>query len=386
MGDFRLGSVLGFEIRVDLSWFVIFFLIFWSLAAGVFPAWYPELGSTNHTIMGGVGAILFFISLLAHELSHSLVARAKGIPVQGITLFIFGGMARTGAEAETPRDEFVIAGVGPLTSFAVAFLFWVISWMGLQAGWSLAITGVARYLAFINVVLAVFNLLPGFPLDGGRLFRALVWGLTGDLTKATRWAATGGRWLATVLMVLGILQTLGGAVLGGIWLLVIGWFLRTVASMSLRQHLVQHVLERSTAGDVMTPRPETVPATLTLEQLVGELFLHRRYQSFPVVLDGALVGVITLHEVKPVPREMWPHTRVLDVMTPIEEVVTVAPHHSMADVFAKMAEQEALRVLVVRGDVLVGIISASDVAAWVQRIQAAEALMGREPGTPAANA
>jgi len=380
MADFRLGSVLGFEIRIDISWFIIFFLIFWSLAASVFPAWYPELDSRTHMVMGGAGSLLFFASLLIHELSHSVVARSKGIPVAGITLFIFGGMARTSAEAETPRDELLIAGVGPLASLVLGIGFWSIGVAGTELGWSLGVVGVARYLAFINVVLALFNLLPGFPLDGGRVFRALVWGATGDQTKATRWATQGGQWLGLVLIFLGIVQTLGGAVLGGLWLILIGWFLRAVAGASLQQHIVRHVLGRIRAHQLMTPDPETVQASVSLHELVDVYLFGRRYQSFPVVSGSVLTGLVTLQEVKPVPRERWAATTVAEVMVPVDQLPLAAPDESMSSVFQRMSEAGATRTLVVRGASLLGIISASDVAGWVQRVQALEELTGQGQG------
>ena len=217
MSGFRLGSIFGFEIRVDFSWFVILFLIVWSFSGVVFPARYPNQSSQVYFAMGVVAALLFFGSILAHELSHSLVARSKGIPVEGITLFIFGGIAHTRMEAENPGDEFVIAGVGPLASLVIGAVFGAIWWIGSQAGLSTAVTAVAGYLAFLNVVLAVFNLLPGFPLDGGRLFRSIVWKLTGDITTATRWATQGGSILGYALMGLGALQLLGGAVVAEAW-------------------------------------------------------------------------------------------------------------------------------------------------------------------------
>ena len=202
----RLGSILGFEIRVDLSWLLIFFLILWTLTVNLFPFNYPGLPGNTYIIMGIAGTLLFFTSLILHELSHSLVAKAKGIPVEGITLFAFGGVSRTRMEAETPGDEFQIAGVGPLTSLLLAGIFALISYFGQQAGWNIVITGVASYLSGINILLAVFNLLPGFPLDGGRLFRSIVWKITNNLQTATRVASTGGRLLGFGLIAWGFWQ------------------------------------------------------------------------------------------------------------------------------------------------------------------------------------
>lgn len=379
MGGFRLGSVLGFEIRIDYSWFVIFFLVLWSFSAGVFPAQYPELSSATYIAMGTIGTLLFFASLLAHELSHSVVARMKGIPVEGITLFIFGGMARTSMESETPEDELAIAGVGPLASLVIAALFGGLWWVGERLGWSPAVTGVSMYLGYLNVILAVFNLLPGFPLDGGRLFRGVVWKITGDLTKATRWASNGGKLLGYLLMGLGILQTFAGAVLGGLWMLFIGWFLRGAAEASYTQHILQRLLEGIRADTVMTPDPETVAPDISLRRLVEEGFLRRRYQSFPVVRDGHLLGLITLKQVKDIPRADWDERTAGDTMTPVEDGIVVEPATRMTEVLKTMQENGTQRLLVASGNRLEGIISSTDIAGWVQRSQELEGLV--EPQT-----
>jgi Zn-dependent protease len=374
MSDFRLGSVLGFEIRIDFSWFVIFLLILWSFSAGVFPARYPGFATGTYLTMGTIGALLFFCSLLAHELAHSLVARAKGIPVEGITLFIFGGMARTKVEAREPGDEFAIAVVGPLSSLLIAGLFACVWWSGGRVGWT-AVSGVARYLAFLNVLLAAFNLLPGFPLDGGRLFRSLVWKITGDLTKATRWASAGGRLLAYLLIGLGVLQLFTGAALGGLWLIFIGWFLRNAAMMSLQQHVVRHVLEGVSAREIMSPRPVSVSPDLTLSDLVESYLLEERHHSFPVVERGRPVGLVTLQHVKQVPREEWTTRLVRDVMTGMD-AITVGPQDDVTELLERMQTADERRVLVVAEGVLLGIISASDVAGWIQRSQELESLHG----------
>lgn len=364
---FRLGSVLGFEIRIDYSWFVIFFLILWSLSAGFFPGAVPDRSGGIYLAMGVAGTLLFFASLLAHELSHSVVARTKGIEVEGITLFIFGGMARTKLDSEDPGDEMLIAGVGPLMSFVLAGLFQALAWTGRQAGWSPAVTEVASYLAFINLLLAVFNLLPGFPLDGGRLFRAAVWKSTGDLNKATRWASEGGKWLGYGLMALGFLQAFAGAVLGGLWFVFIGWFLRGTAEMSFQQHTLRRALQGVTAGTIMSEDPETVPPELTIRDLVDEHLLRSRYQSFPVVEAGWVRGLVTLDQVKAHPRERWGETRVSEIMTPADAGLVVSPSEEMVEVLGRMRDTGTRRVLVVRDGRLVGIVSSSDVTRWVQR-------------------
>lgn len=369
MSGFRLGSVLGFQIRIDHSWFIIFFLILWSLGAGFFPASVPGLSGGVYFAMGLIATLLFFVSLLAHELSHSVVARRKGIPVEGITLFLFGGVAQTRREADQPKDELLIAGVGPLVSAILGVLFLAAAWLVGRLGLGEPARAVASYLGFINFLLAAFNLLPGFPLDGGRLFRALAWMRTGDLTKATRWATTGGRWLGYGLIGLGILQTLAGAVLGGLWLVFIGWFLRNAAEMSLRQHFLTGVLEGVTAQEVMTPEPESVDPRMSVQELVDEHFLRRRYQSFPVTEGGRVEGLITLEQVKKVPRERWSDTAVRDVMAPEGQQIVVAPEEPLTEVLAKMRSSGTGRVLVTRGDRLLGIVSGSDVTNWARRVQ-----------------
>jgi Zn-dependent protease/CBS domain-containing protein len=378
MTGFRLGSVLGFEIRIDLSWFVIFFLVFWSLAEAVFPAEHPDLPRLTYLGMGLAGTLLFFASLLAHELSHALVARAKGITVEGITLFIFGGMAWTRREPDTPRDELLIAGVGPLASFAIALLFLLGSRLADTLGLGAPVTGVASYLAFINTALAIFNLMPGFPLDGGRVFRAIVWSVTGDRAKATQWAVLGGRSFGTVLIVLGAIQALTVSPLSGLWLVFIGWFLRSLAGSSLQQQMLRDLLRGYVAADLMSPRPEVVPAALPLSRLVEDHFMRLRYGSYPVVDGERLVGMITLEEVKRVPASEWPGRTVSETMTPLQECAVVSPDTSVEEALQEMRVPGATgRALVVDAGGLVGIVSASDVARWIQRLQAMESLVGR---------
>ncbi len=367
MGSFRLGAIFGFEIRIDFSWFIIFFLILWTFSDAVFPHQYPGLTTATYYIMGTAGALLFFVSLIAHELSHSLVARTKGIPVEGITLFIFGGMARTRMDADSPADEFQIAGIGPLTSLLLAALFYAIHWIGAAAGWSPAITGVASYLALWNVLLAVFNLLPGFPLDGGRVFRSIVWRITNDPGKATRWASTGGRWLGYILVAVGVVNVFMGYLLNGLWLVFIGWFLRNAAEAGYQQYLVHVALGGVHAYHAMTRDPETVSADLDLRTLVDDHFMLRRFHAFPVVDAGRPVGLITLAGVKEVPRDEWPHRTVRGAMHPLDDDITVASNDALTDVLEKMNETDNRRVLVIDNGTLVGIITGTDIAGWLKR-------------------
>ena len=370
--------MFGFEVRIDLSWFVIFFLVFWSLAVAVFPQEFPELPGRTHFLMGAAGTVLFFASLLAHELSHAIVSRSKGIPVAGITLFMFGGMAWATREPDTPADEIQVAGIGPVTSVVLAGLFQLSSFLGSSLGWGSAVVGVTSYLAFINLALAIFNLVPGFPLDGGRVFRAIVWRATGNKAKATRWAVGGGRAFGTLLMILGGLQALSGAPVGGLWLVFIGWFLRSLAGASLQQQLLHDLLAGFVAADLMSPQPEVVSSRLPLEELVRAHFMRLRFGSYPVVDEGELVGMVTLEDVKRVSPDQWGELRAGSVMTPLHECAVIAPSTTVEAALQEMNRTRAGgRALVVDRGQLVGIVSASDVTRWIQRLRAVEGLVGR---------
>lgn len=370
MKGIRLGSIFGVEIRIDYSWFIIFFLILWTLTSGVFPATYPGLSTGAHIGMGFAATVLFFASLLAHELSHSLVARRRGMPVQGITLFIFGGMARAGGEFDRPEDEFVVAGVGPLASIIIAGLFAFIAWAGARAGITVAVTAVASWLAFINIVLAVFNLFPGFPLDGGRLFRAAIWKRTGDPLRATRIATNGGKLLGYLLMILGLLNLFGGNPIGGLWLLFIGWFVRMAADTSYRQYVLRESLESVRARDMMTPAPMSVTPDITLQQFVEEHVLEGRHHSYPVVRDGdEPVGLVTLDRARTVPRAEWASRTVADVMVPADDELMVGGAEDMSRALDKLGRSPVRRLLVTEGGRLAGIISHTDVARWLEREQ-----------------
>jgi Zn-dependent protease/CBS domain-containing protein len=372
MRGFRLGSIFGFEIRIDYSWFIIFFLILWTFTFGVFPMTVPGLDTGVYIAMGLIGTLLFFASLLAHEISHSLVARTRNVPVEGITLFVFGGMAHTRMEAESPGDEFVIAGIGPVSSLGIAVLFGVIAWVGGAAGWSPAVVAVAQYLAFINVALAVFNLLPGFPLDGGRLFRAAAWKYTGNLRKATRWSSIGGKLLGYGLMALGLLQVFAGALIGGLWFLFIGWFVRTAAEAGFRQHVLRESLEGVAAAEMMSREPRTVPADMTLQDFVEDFILAGRHRAYPVVDDGRLVGLVTLDRVKAVPREEWPRRAVRDAMRPRDELTVVSPREPMSRVLERIGSADEGRVIIASGDRVDGIVTRSDLARWIERTEMLE--------------
>ncbi|MFO7548341.1 MAG: site-2 protease family protein [Acidimicrobiia bacterium] len=360
----RIGSLFGVEIRIDGSWLVIAVLIGWSLFIQ-FRANFPTMGPGEAMVLGGVSAILFFGSVLVHELSHSLVARRLGIEVAGITLFLFGGVTETKMEAQSPGDEFRIAVVGPLTSFLLAGVFWGLV-VGLRPWLSEPVAFGLGYLALVNLILGAFNLLPGLPLDGGRVLRSILWKTSGSLTRATRNAALGGRMVAATLITLGILQVFAGN-LGGLWLAVIGWFLYQAATASIQEAAVRRLLRGVRAGDLMSPNPVTVPADLRLAEAIDEYFLRYDHSAFPVDDDGRTTGLLTLRAVRQIPRDEWSHRQVWATMARIEDVPTVPADLSMEAVLERLRSQEIDRVLVIEGERVVGIITPRDVARWVQR-------------------
>ena len=372
MRSLRVGSVLGFEIRLDYSWFIVFFLILWTFAAAVFPVQAPGRSPAVYLGMGLVGSVLFFASLLAHEVSHSLVARARGIPMEGITLFVFRGMARTRAESRSPGDEFVIAGVGPLTSLGIALLLGAVGWLGMRFGWSAVVVVVVLQLALLNLVLAIFNLLPGFPLDGGRLLRAAVWKLTGSVTRATRVAASGGKGIGLLLIGLGIWQILTINLLGGVWMILIGAFLRTAAESGYLQSLLSSTLAGVTVSEVMTPAPVTVSSDLSLEEFVDRFLLEGRHLGYPVVENGLPVGLVSLHGVRKIPRSEWSSRTVGAVMVPLTGRLTAGPDESMNQVLEKLTGAPTGRLLVLEDHRVAGIVTRSDLTRWLERARLLE--------------
>jgi Zn-dependent protease len=244
MSGFRVGRVFGIDVRLHPSWFAIVLLVMWILAGVALPADFPQVSAALRLVAAAAITLLFFVSLLAHELAHSVVAVRRGIPVHGITLFLFGGVAQTSMDSRSPAEEFLIAVAGPLMSLALAALFIALWWAGVSAGWSGLVVGSVAYVGALNLILALFNLLPGFPMDGGRILRAVLWALTGDVTRATRWASHVGVSVAVLLMGWGAWRVVQGDVIGGVWLVLIAIFIARAARMSYRMHLLARGMGR----------------------------------------------------------------------------------------------------------------------------------------------
>lgn len=360
----RIGRIAGIEIRIDVSWLFIAFLIAWSFSVR-FEFLYDDLSWTGAVVLGAVGALVFFASVLAHELAHALMSKRRGVEVAGITLFLFGGVTETRLDTENPNDEFTITAVGPATSFVLAAVLWGASGAVGTAD-DHAIAGMIGYLGWLNLVLGIFNLVPGLPLDGGRILHSLVWRATGDPDRATRVAARAGQVVGYGLVGVGILLVFSGLI-GGLWFAAIGWFLAQAAGAENERRRIGRALEGARAADVMTGSLSRIDEDLTVEEAVQRHFLTSDHSAYPVSADGATIGVLTLRHVRRMtPQERAVH-RVRDVAVPLAELATVGPNEPMDRVFECLADEEVNRVLVVDGDRVVGIITPTDIARWARR-------------------
>jgi Zn-dependent protease len=360
----RLGRILGIEIKLDYSWFIVFALLIMSLSAQYFPGSFPDWSPTAYWAMGTITAVLFFLSVLAHELAHSLISQASGVPVRDITLFIFGGAAQISDEPKTARDEFWMALVGPMTSLVLAGAAGAVTL--LARGGNAYLLALSSWLARINLSLALFNLIPGFPLDGGRVFRAIVWAITGNLKLATRVAAGLGRLVAYGFIFWGVVQLFGGNWADGLWIAFIGWFLENAAISSYRRIELRELLAGHTAREVMTSECRIVPPHLTLDVLVDQVILPSGRRCFPVQEGGKFYGLVTVHNVREVPRGEWKTTRVQDVMIAREQLRSVTPDEDLNVVFDRMTAEDVNQLAVVDNGQLLGMLARDNLLNFIR--------------------
>jgi Zn-dependent protease/predicted transcriptional regulator len=365
MRSFGQFQVAGITIGFDYSWFIIFGLVLLALSGGYFPHYYPGYRTQTYWIAGIFATLCFFASLVIHELAHSLVAIRAGIEIKEITLFIFGGVSRITEEPKDPVTEFKIAAVGPLASFALAVVFWII--MKLFAGLQLILlTGIFYYLAWINLALGIFNLIPGFPLDGGRLFRALFWWRTGSLTRATRVAADLGKGFAMALMILGGFQIFRGDLIGGIWFIFIGMFLRGMSQRGYEEVVIRRTLENVPVREIMTREVVTVTANLSLYELIYHYFLQYPYRGFPVKEDGRILGMISLNQVKDIPPGEYPVLGIKDFITRLSDDMVISPEGTLDEAMKQMTQKDLDRLLVMQQGELVGLITRKSLLRFVE--------------------
>jgi len=353
--SFQIGKVFGISIKIDYTWFIIFAMLSWSLGSHYFPRMYFNWHPLVYWLMSIATAIIFFSSILAHELAHSLVSKARGVPVNSITLFIFGGVAHISDEPRNPGSEFWMAIAGPITSLAIGAVFGA-AYLAIGRGRT-PFSAMAAWLAGINISVALFNLIPGFPLDGGRILRAITWKITGNIRRATRIASVVGRIVAYMFILWGVWRVFSGDWVEGVWIAFIGWFLEKAASTSYRQLALREMLQGVKAKNVMIKDCQELSKDLTIRELVDGYIFHAVYQCFPVVDGDAVIGIVSLQDIKVIPKDRWETTKIQDVMVPLENMRTIHPEDDLFVVLQQMSIDQVNQLPVVEDDKLVGMIS-----------------------------
>jgi Zn-dependent protease/CBS domain-containing protein len=369
MGSFRIGRIAGINIFIHWSWLAIFVLLVWSLADG----FYDEVGGEEWPAAQRWGAaivttILFFLSVLLHELSHSLVAKRIGLPVSGITLFIFGGVSSLSEEPESASDEFKIAIVGPLTSFALGVLAGVVFLIFFLYDKEDSVIGAtAGYLAFINVAVGIFNMLPGYPLDGGRVLRSALWARSRNMLRATRWAASAGTFISFGLIALGVVSIIAGGFIGGIWFIVIGWFLRNQSEQAYQQVLLKNTLEGAIVGELVNRSYVSGPPDISLNRLVTEYILGQGQRCVPIVVADDLLGLVTMSDLREIPSDEWESTSAFRAMTPRDKLFVVEPEDDLTHALEMMAANDVHQLPVIdRERTFLGFVTRADVLRLIQ--------------------
>jgi Zn-dependent protease/CBS domain-containing protein len=354
-----IGKLFGVALRLHYSWFIIFALVTWALTASYFPSVFPDWNMGSRITAGIITSLLFFGSVLVHELAHSIVSQRQGIPVKSITLFVFGGVSQITEEPKQPKDEFLMAIAGPLTSLIIGGIMWGILFGvrnidNLAAQMAAAIT---FWLGYINLALGVFNLIPGFPLDGGRVLRSIWWWRTRNLKSATRVASTIGRFIGLIFIFGGVYLLFTTYWLNGIWIALIGWFLQNAASSSYQQLLLQEMLKGHTASEIMARDCVLINPETTIDRLVNENILTSGRRCFPVVADAKIMGLMTLHNVRAVPQDRWKTETVKEAMTPFDNIKWVGPDEELATVMRLIAENDINQIPIVKDNQIVGMIT-----------------------------
>lgn len=359
----KLFKVFGIKISLDYSWFIIFFLVTLSLAKGYFPWKYPFFAAQTYWMMGVVSSLMLFAAVLLHELSHSVVANHNGLNIRGIKLFVFGGVAQLGREPQSPRIEFDVAIAGPVCSLVLHFLFKGLAHgfaAVLSSGYYNPIVAIMVYLSFINAFLAIINLIPAYPLDGGRILRAFIWARTNNLRKATAVASNAGKFFALFLIFIGFMAVMRGELVG-LWYVFIGMFLFSAAKMGYENVLIKDALSGTMVRHVMTDHVVSVPETMTIDKAIEDYFFKYHHSCFPIVEAGRVKGMLTLSKIKEVPREKWNEVTVADCTQPVDPHAIVTPREGTQNVLTRFAEYDLGRLLVLDGGKLVGIVTRQDI-------------------------
>ncbi len=356
----KLFTLFGYEVRIDPSWLLLAVLVTWSLAHGLFPFYFEDFSTATYWWMGVAGAIGLFVSIVFHEFSHSLIARRHGIPVKGITLFIFGGIAQMDEEPQTAKGELLMAVAGPIASVVLGAAFFILHLFAAGIPWPKPVDGVLVYLASINVILALFNMIPAFPLDGGRVLRSILWKWKNDLRWATRISSRIGAGFGIVLIVLGAIDFIAGNFIGGVWLALIGFFLRGISQSSYQQVLVRNALKGEPVRRFMRENPVTLKPSTTVRDLVEEYFYKYHHKFYPVRDDSQELACISLDKIKAVPKENWNRQTVGDLAESCSDENMVRADTDAIDALKTMRKTGKSRLMVVDNGSLVGVIALKD--------------------------
>jgi Zn-dependent protease/predicted transcriptional regulator len=370
-GGIPIGKAFGISLRLHYSWFLIFALVTWALAAVYFPSTHPTWSLALKIGAGIITSILFFGSVLFHELMHSIVALREGIQIQSITLFFLGGVSQMTGEPKTAGDEFRMAAAGPFSSLVLGGVFLGVYLLlnSLTNESAQIIAAISLYLGFINILLGVFNLIPGFPLDGGRVLRSIIWWRSKNLQSATRIASNIGRAFGFLFIIVGIFLAFTGNFFNGLWLVLIGWFLETAASSSYKQLMLQEMLKGHTASEVMSRDCIVVPPNITIERLVNEHILSSGRRCFPVVSGDRTEGLVTLSSIKSVPSDARARTLVKDAMTPLSQVKSVSPNEDLSNILQILSQNDINQVPVVWENKVVGIVARDNLINFINTRQ-----------------
>ncbi len=376
-GSLRLGRLLGFDVYAHASWFLISVLLTWSLAVDWFPKSFADWSPQTYWVTALISTFLLFLCVLFHELAHALVARAYNLGVKGITLFIFGGVAEIDQETKRPGVEFQVAISGPIASLLLAGLAFVLS-LPFRAS-TAPMEAVLDYLAISNLLIGLFNLVPGFPLDGGRIARSIIWKATGNFQKATNIASFAGQACGYLFILLGIATFFFGDFFDGLWIVFIGWFLLSAAQATRAQAVIQSALEGVTVRQVMNPQPVSVPANISLQKVIDEYLLPQGLLAAPVVQGEYLSGLITLNDIAIVERERWSYTPVGHVMVLLENVYTAAPDQLLNEVLQEIVTRNVQQVPVVENLRLIGVLNRESIVRYLHVRQSLQTQQKPQP-------
>ena len=363
--SFKIGEFKGIRIEINFSWLIIFVIIVWSMAANFFPANFPELNLITRLLLGTLSAVLLFLSVLLHELAHAAISLIQKIPVKRITLVIFGGLAEMEKEPDEPVKEFKIAISGPAMSLLLYIVFILLSNILNRFGVQEAVVASFSYIASVNLILGLFNLIPAFPLDGGRVLRALIWHFSKDLHRATKVSSSIGRMFGYLLIFLGVLILLNGNFINGLWLLFIGWLINQMSQSSYQSMVVSNLFDKIQVSDFMNADVVSVEPFISVRKLVDDYFLKYKYTFFPVINGEIILGIVNAGSVKSVPKDELSHTSVSTILVPLSDTLIVSPKETVSAAMKKTLSNGVGRVLVIEDNRLLGLISKTDILKYL---------------------